>query len=214
MRALKPQGEGYEALDDCNTIGILVGILGLGIQQGYDPADPPKDEYLLTFETPNELGTDGRPYHITKQVTISTHEKASLRIMLEAVHGKALPNEKVTFTGDDANDEKVCAFVEKITSGAIGKACLINIAKYKKQNGYDGNKITGFTKLPKGMAFDKPKTVYGFFDLEKPDWELFKKFPEWQRNVVNKESYASELDPDQDAIPMDDFDEMDEADWG
>jgi hypothetical protein len=205
MKPLKPQGEGsFTALDDCNTVGILVGILGIGIQDGYEPNDPKKDEYLLTFETPNELGADGRPYHLTKQTAISMHEKANLRILLEALNGKKLPDDKIKFTGNPADDLKTAAFITKIISGAIGKACLIDVVKYTKQNGYDGNKISAFSKLPKGMEAGKALTTYGYFDLDAPDWALFEKFPQWQRDTCNKDSYSNTFNGSSDDIPFDD----------
>lgn len=220
MRHLKPQSDSgaFEALDDMNTVVRLAGLMGIGIQDGYEKGDPSKDEFLATLETPNEVGPDGRPYHITKRLTISFHEKANLRGMIEALNGKKLPEDKIKFTGDPEHDEKVAEFLTKVLKDSIGKACMGTVEKYQGQNGYDKNKIQGFSALPKGMNAPELKTEYGYFDLESPDWSVFEKFPEWQRKVCNRESYAAVNDcyQEDDSIPFEGeagVSESDEADW-
>lgn len=77
-----------------------------------------------------------QPYVISKDFTLSMHEKASLRKFLESWRGQA-------FTEDQAKSFDVTAL--------LGKPCMLNIIHKPKKNGDMRLDMASVSKLPKGM---------------------------------------------------------------
>lgn len=130
---------------------------------------------------PLTVDVDGHemPMVISKNYTVSLHEKSNLRKDLAAWRGK------------DFTDEEAKSFdVSKL----IGAYCMVNVTT-SETNGKTYSNVAGLTPLPGALKNAKPEPVHAHvvFDLDKPDMVVFNTFheklqetikrsPEWQRN--------------------------------
>lgn len=123
---------------------------------------------------PLTIDVDGKmmPLTISKSYTLSLHEKAGLRKDLAAWRGK------------DFTEEEAKAFdVSKL----INAYCMLNITT-SENNGKTYTNIAGITPLPQALKNAKPDAVHKvvLFDLDQPDWDLFKNFHEKLQETIKK----------------------------
>lgn len=160
------------------------------IRVGWELFGEDEDGNPLTVEV------DGRtlPMTISKNYTVSLHEKAGLRKDLAAWRGK------------DFTDEEAKAFdVSKL----VGAYCMVNVTT-SETNGKTYSNVAGLTPLPGALKNAKPAAVHApvLFNLDDPDMEVFAGFheklqetikssPEWKRmrNLV-PEGAPDDYDPD------------------
>lgn len=139
----------------------------------------------ITWELPTELKVfkeenGEQPCVISKEFTLSMHEKATLRGFLKNWRGK------------DFTDEEAKAFdIEKL----IGAPCMLNIThKTKKDNSGVYAEIGSISTMPKG--FPCPEQInptfvwtYDTFDVDK-----FNSLPEYLKNkMVHSDEYKLAL---------------------
>lgn len=144
----------------------------------------------ITWELPNERKVFNpekgeQPFSVSKDYTLSMHEKANLRHDLSSWRGRA-------FTDDEAK-----AFdITKL----IGVPCLLNVIHNVSQgNGNTYANISSVTTVPKGMIV--PPQVNQSFIFAYDDWsdEKFNSLPEWIRKRIEKTPEFQkrlEVDPD------------------
>ncbi len=129
----------------------------------------------LTWELPNERkifnpDKGEQPYSLSRDYTLSMHEKATLRKDLESWRGKA-------FNEDEAKSFDVTRL--------MGKPCLLNIIHTEKDGKTFAN-IAGVAAIIKGMEIPKqenPSFVFSYLDSTKED---FLKLPEWLQERMKK----------------------------
>lgn len=122
----------------------------------------------ITFELPDEKrifkqGEEEKPFVISKDFTLSMHEKASLRIALEAWRGKG-------FIDEEASSFDITRL--------LTIPCMLNIIHAKTKAGRDYAKIAGFSPLPKSIKCPtqiNPTFEFNFTD--KFDLDLINKMP-------------------------------------
>ena len=124
--------------------------------------------------TPLTIMIDGKemPLTISKNYTVSLHEKASLRKDLAAWRGK------------DFTDEEAKAFdVSKL----LGAYCMVNVTQ-SETNGKTYSNVAGLTPIPGALKNAKPAPVQANvkFDLDEPDMALFDTFHEKLQEVIMK----------------------------
>jgi hypothetical protein len=95
----------------------------------------------ITWELPTETKVfkeknGEQPYVLSKEFTLSMHEKANLRKFLQSWRGK-------TFTEKEAESFDI--------SVLLGKPCLISVNHKQAKNGNTYAEIAGVNLLPKGM---------------------------------------------------------------
>lgn len=141
----------------------------------------------ITWELPTELKVfkeenGEQPQVISKEFTLSLHEKSTLRGFLKNWRGQ-------DFTDDEAKEFDVTKL--------IGAPCLLNIThKAKKDGSGVYAEIGGVSRLPKGM--ECPAQINESFIFTYDDYtpELFASLPEFMRNkMVNSDEYKSLQDP-------------------
>lgn len=152
---------------------------------------------------PLTIEIDGKdmPLTISKNYTVSLHEKASLRRELSAWRGK-------DFTEEEAKGFDV--------SKLLGAYCMVNVTTVES-GGKTYSNVAGLTPLPGALKNAKPEPVHAhvLFDLDKPDMKVFNGFheklqdsikatPEWAAFNRNR---SSETAPQQRAASG--FDDMD-----
>jgi hypothetical protein len=128
---------------------------------------------------PLTIDVDGvnMPMTISKNYTVSLHEKANLRKELAAWRGR------------DFTEEEVKAFdISKL----IGAYCMVNVTT-SETNGKTYSNVAGLTPIPSALKNNKPAPVHKniVFDLDAPDMTIFNGFydklkeqiqlsPEWR----------------------------------
>ena len=139
---------------------------------------------------------------VSEEYTLSMHEKSTLRPMLEAWRGKA-------FTEEEAKNFDV--------SKLIGAPCMITIANKTSAKGKVYAKVSGASKLMKGVecAAQISETFlldYDTFDMEKanslPDFIQDKIFSSMEFNALQGEAEQEKqaIDPPVESAERDAFD--------
>lgn len=144
---------------------------------------------------------DGKemPMTISKNYTVSLHEKAGLRKDLAAWRGK------------DFTDEEAKAFdVSKL----LGAYCMVN-ATTSETNGKTYTNVAGLTPLPGALKNAKPAPVHEniLFDLDAPDMKIFSGFYEKLQEQIKRSPewaalHGKKTQADVDPSGFDDFEDQ------
>lgn len=147
----------YEIPPADNHPSVCVAIIDLGTQRvdGFQGA-PAKDTHqvYLVWELTEAKVTGTNNNHLIGNVyTLSYHEKAALRLMLEGWRGTKYQDG------------------EEIDLGAVlGRACLLSVIhQTSKSSGKNYAKIKGVAKLPKGMTAPKPQKTPSAWEMGSDD---------------------------------------------
>lgn len=135
----------------------------------------------ISWELPTELKVfkeenGEQPQIISKEFTLSMHEKATLRGFLKNWRGK------------DFTDEEARAFdIEKL----LGAPCMLNIThKTKKDGSGVYAEIGSISTMPKGFPCPDQISPSFVFTYEVFDQCVFDSLPEFMRNkMVNSDEY-------------------------
>lgn len=135
----------------------------------------------ISWELPTELKVfkeenGEQPHVISKEFTLSLHEKATLRSFLKNWRGK------------DFTDEEAKAFdIEKL----VGAPCMLNITHKNKKDGSGVYaEIGSISSMPKGFTCPEPINAKFIFTYEDFSTEKFNLLPEYLRNkMVNSDEY-------------------------
>lgn len=159
----------FGRLEDGNHLARIVSVIDCGLQpqtdwQTKEDIDP-KTIVMITFETPNETiemeDKEGnktvKPRWITKEYTLSFHEMAALRKLVDALK-------------PDLED----------LAELLNLPCMINIGSTISGNA----KIVGVSKPMKGMEVPELFGDSFHFDFSHPNMELFNGLYEWQQNKI------------------------------
>lgn len=128
----------------------------------------------ITWELPTETKVfkeenGEQPYVLSKEFTLSMHEKANLRKFLQSWRGK-------TFTEKEAESFDI--------SVLLGKPCLISVNHKQAKNGNTYAEIAGVNLLPKGM--ECPPQINESQELTYSDWNqsLFDALPDFLKDKI------------------------------
>jgi hypothetical protein len=187
--------QGFEPVAEGVHIARCIGLIDLGMQYS-EKFDKTAHKALIMWELPDETyEQDGETKCrvLSKEYTMSLHEKSSLTKVLEAWRGKKFTEEELA--GFDLNN-------------ILGKGCQVQIIHTKKgENTYSN--IAAIMGMPKGMKVDAPKTTI-VFDLDDPKAIIqMSTLPEWIQTKIKESTTWKELSSSQDApAPTDDDDEL------
>lgn len=138
------------------------------LEESFEGVPKIQNKIRLAWELPTELKVfkeenGEQPFFVSKDFTLSMHEKASLRKYLEAWRGKS-------FTDEEAKSFDVTKL--------LGKECLISIIhEVKKEKTYA--KISSVSTLPKGMTCPPQINETFEFSWSEFDQQKFDSLPEW-----------------------------------
>jgi hypothetical protein len=123
----------------------LYSIIDLGTQENkYDPSKGPKRIIRLTWELPKkraEFDGQSKPLVLSKELSFSMFNQATLRKIVEAMIGEALSDK----AADDFDFNKI-----------IGAGCLISVKHTKSNDGTKTyNSYAGCAPLMEGMTVPK-----------------------------------------------------------
>lgn len=184
MKAPTSNTQSYEPAPEGNQIGILIGLYNLGPQDyTYQGETKKRHEVRVVFELPNAKAKFGesneeRPYTIGKSGAFSMNEKAFLRKVVEACHGKKL-----------ADDEAENFPIESV----VGKACLVNVGHFDVQ-GVKRAKIENVSPLPAGMEAPKVTNQQIVFDVTNYRQHEYDNLPAWLKEKVDVSGFKPKHD--------------------
>lgn len=165
-------GRCWELIDlgtQTNETGMYAGKSDHKIKIGFELFGEDEEGNKLTVEF------DGKemPMTITKDYTVSLHEKANLRKELAAWRGK-------DFTEEEAKGFDVTKL--------IGAYAMINVTHKTNAQGKTRANISGLSPLPSALRNAKPAPVHSnrIFDLDNPDMEMFAGFYEYLQETIKK----------------------------
>ena len=128
----------------------------------------------LTWELPTETKVfkeenGEQPYVLSKEFSLSMHEKATLRQFLESWRGK-------NFTDEESKSFDITVLV--------GKPCLLSVKHKEAKNGNTYAEISGINLLPKGMTC--PEQINSTQVLSFDDWnqDLFDSLPDFIKDKI------------------------------
>lgn len=173
-------GGNFEACPAGNHPAVLIALIDLGTQSEVFQGTPREARKVyLCWEIPDEKIESGRSHVIGREYTMSFHEKAGFRHLVEAWRGKPFAD------GEEFDPSKL-----------LGQSCLLNVIQEESGSGKTFAQVKGVSAMPKGMP--KPaatlKTVCFNIDDDGPA-----KFPkdEWLpfsygKSLVSKASMSPE----------------------
>jgi hypothetical protein len=168
----KNEGGEFETVPEGTHLATCYRVVDLGRQESsYEGKKSIKRQVMISWEFPNELMSDGRPFTIHKTFTLSSSEKATLRKTLESWRGQK-------FTDEELGSFNIAVL--------IGKPALISIVH---QQGKDGNiytNIASVSRVMKGMVAEPLVNAPVHFDLEKFDSEAYGKLSDSLRAKIAK----------------------------
>jgi hypothetical protein len=145
------------------------------------------------------FGGKTMPMTVSKNYTVSLHEKASLR------------KDLVAWRGRDFTPEEARAFD---VSRLLGSFAMANITNSTGNNGKTYANVAGLSPLPKALAANKPAGIHELvrFDLDNPDMAVFEELPpfiqeqirsapEWDR-AANRQLETADAGGSDDDIPF------------
>jgi len=170
------KGTDFGRLEDGPHLARIVSVVDFGEQDqtDYQTGEPtaPKKKVMVTYETPNEFITyekDGeqvtKPRWISKEYTLSMHEKAALYKLVMAI------------APDLSSLDELLNIPCQITVGSTAPST-------KKPNG--NAKIIGVSKPMKGLEVPDLENETFHFDFSDPDMDLFTKLPDWQQTKIKE----------------------------
>ena len=144
----------------------------------------------ITWELPTELAVfkeenGPEPFVVSKEYTLSMHEKATLRKDLESWRGKGY------------TDEETKRFdVTKL----LGQTCMLSVIQEagKKDPTRNYVKVSSVSKIVKGMECPPQINPTRLLCFEEFDWELFDKLSDYMKDKIkSSDEFRSMQEPNQ-----------------
>ena len=145
---------------------VCTTVVDLGLQQSQFGIKP---KVLLSFELPDVLNDEGKPYVISRTFGASLHKQGALRPLLAAWRGR-------DFTPEELKSFDIGALV--------GKPLKVLIQHNASADGRVFANIQAAVKPDKGQPIQTlaPLVLY---DSEKPDAVGKAKLPEWIQKLID-----------------------------
>jgi hypothetical protein len=144
----------------------------------------------ITWELPTELAVFHEerglePFVVSKEYTLSLHEKATLRKDLESWRGKGY------------TDEETKRFdITKL----LGQTCMLSVVQEpgKKDPTRNYVKVSSVSKIVKGMDCPPQINPTRLLCFEEFDWEVFDKLSDYMKDKIKaSEEFRSMQEPNQ-----------------
>lgn len=138
----------------------------------------------ITWETPDEqhdFGKGLQPFLVSKEFTLSMHEKATLRKILESWRGKA-------FSEEEAKQFDITKL--------LTKGCMLSVIHKTSQKGSVYAEISSIASLPKGFECGPQITPSRVLAFDEWDHSIFDSLPDFVKNKIKgSKEYAAMLQP-------------------
>lgn len=179
------KGQDFENPPEGSHIAVCYRVVDLGKQRSeYQGKVSFKHKILISWELPEALMQDGRPFTIGKSYTYSSDPKSNLRKDLESWRGKAFEDYELgTFD------------IGKL----ISAGCMLGIAHRDTERGTYAN-VTAILRLPRGVSApipanpticfslaDRPFDSRGFGLLSERLQDTIKRSPEYNAAIEGRD---------------------------
>lgn len=160
-----------------NFIARCYSMVHIGtIEEDYMGETKNLNKVRITWELPTEKTVfkeenGEQPYSISKEFTLSLHEKATLRKFLESWRGKG-------FTEDEAKKFNIAKLV--------GVSCMINIIHKTSKTGNVYADIASVSTMPKGFEAPEQINKSVIFSVCQFDSDVFNSFPDFLKDKIRK----------------------------
>lgn len=168
-------GTAYEPVPAGNYVARCYSMVLIGtIEEEYLGEKKWATKVRISWELPTETKVfkeenGEQPYALSKDFTLSMHEKSTLRKWLESWRGKA-------FTQQESERFDI--------SKLIGAPCMLNVIHKEKKDGNIRADISSVSAMPKGLncppAFNPPV----IFSVNEFDQDVFDKFPDFLKDKI------------------------------
>ena len=183
--ATNKKSEGFDPIEAGSYPARIYSMIQIGTVEGFQ--GQLQNKVRISFELPTEMmvfdpAKGEQPRSISQDYTLSFHEKAKLRKVIQACDPKALELDEDGFM-EEFDIEQI-----------LGKELLVTIAQKPKKDG-TGNYafIDNCTRLPKGMVC--PPAINPTLVLSYGNWneEVFQKLPEFIRTKMESSLEYKEI---------------------
>lgn len=178
LKASDTGGGNFKPVPPGSYVARCISVIDLGTQTSTGKfGEKAAHKVRLSWEVFGDddegqpLTVNDMPMTVSKEYTVSLHEKAALRRDLAAWRGR------------DFTDEERRGFdIDRL----LGAYALINVTHDTGGNGKTYANVAGIAPVPKAMASAKPTGVHPLtrFDLDAPDMEVFDALPEWLQKRI------------------------------
>lgn len=180
----------FELCPPGNHVARCYSVVDLGYQDTeWQGVHKSVRKVRISWELPNELMDDGRPFSVSANYTLSLGEKANLRRDLQSWRGRAFTEEELR--GFD---------IESVA----GVPAMVNVVHNTGRDGRTYANVGSISPLPKGLECPPAVNdvlVFSTDDFNPEEWDSL---PEWLQNKINlpdKEERVVHEIPDDD-IPF------------
>lgn len=172
MIVSESSGKARELVPAGNHMGRCVWLIDVGSHISKQWGKTSR-KVLIGFELPKvrrvfneEKGEE--PALLSSQYTASLSDKAMLRADLESWRGRK-------FTADELKGFDL--------KNILGKAGLVNVV-HTEHEGKHYDNIKTITPLMEGMTCPPRETETIHFELDAPNWDVYRKLPEWVQKKI------------------------------
>lgn len=167
-------GGNYTPMPQGNYVARCYQMIEIGtVEEEFQGEKKTAKKVRLGFEFPTELKVfkeenGEQPYVLSKEFTLSMHEKSSLRKFLEAWRGKS-------FADHEAKSFDITVL--------LNKPCMINVVHKDSDKGTRAN-ISSVGAMPKGLAC--PEQINPTMLLSYDSWnqDLFESMPDFIKDKI------------------------------
>lgn len=167
----KGGGSNFEPAPLGTHLAFCIAVLDLGTQP--NEIYKPFRKVMITWELPDELNSEGKPFTVSAFYRMSLNEKANLRHML------------INWRGRDFTPQELEGFDPH---NLLGKPCQVSITEKLTQKGETRHVVSGVTAVPKRMASNLPPQVNTsvFFSLDDYSPQVFAGLSDKMREMIQK----------------------------
>lgn len=174
----------FEPCPAGNHVARCYSMVHIGtIEDSYMGETHTVNKVRLTFEFPTERRIFNeekgeQPYALSKEFTLSMHEKSNLRKMLEGWRGKA-------FTEAEAKSFDITKL--------LGVPCMVNVVHREKPDGKVYANIASISAVPKGLTCPDQINKSVVFTVNYFDWDVFDSFPDFLKDKIRASKEYADL---------------------
>ena len=174
IQATAAPARDFEIAPAGNHVAICYAMVDLGQQHVvFNNEEKWQRKVYIGWELSNEQMADGRPFMVSRQFTMSLHEKSTLRAILESWRGRP-------FT-----DDELMGFDLK---NILGKPCMVNVVHATGNNGRTYANVKSIATMPKGMTAPEqinPTMLFEFGD-QGFDEDKYINLPQWLQTKISE----------------------------
>lgn len=171
----KTTSTNFELVPSGSHIARCYSMVEIGtVEENYQGELKKLHKVRITWELPLETKVFNpekgeQPFSVSKEYTLSMHEKSNLRKDLASWRGRA-------FTDAEASSFDITKL--------IGVACMINIIHKQGANGNTYANVVGVSPLPKGTTCPPQVNLAFVFSFQDFSESLFNQLPEWLKTRI------------------------------